>query len=261
VVGSKLGDQRTGQGRLRFPCPLIQIDIDESEIGSRYPAQLGIVADCEAALSALLDTLADIEPREQGLEECERVRLSFVRQARHAFGPTLDYLDAVRQATPMDGIVVADMTMLGYAAADYLPVHRPRSFIHASELCTIGCGLPLGLGAKVGAPDKAVVALCGDGGFLLNTGELATAVQENIPVVVVLFNDAQYTAVKDEQRRAFGERYIATELRSPDYVAVAAAFGADAVRAESPEALKRALVAALDTGRVTLIDTPLARLF
>ncbi|MDB5074368.1 MAG: thiamine pyrophosphate-binding protein, partial [Chloroflexi bacterium] len=257
VVGSKLGDQRTGQGRLQFPGALIHIDIDPSEIGRRYPAQVGIAANAEVALSALVDALPNLTPRAAQTADVDRVRESIEIQARRAYGDRLAYLDAVRSATPPDGIIVADMTMLGYAAADYLPVTGPRTFIHSAELCTIGCGLPLALGAKVGASDRAVVALCGDGGFLLNPGELATAVQEQLPVVVVLFNDRQYTAVKNEQRRAFGARYIATDLRAPDYVALAHAFGADGVRADSPSALKDAIAAGLSSGRVTLIDTPL----
>src|SRR5207245_1934924 len=127
-----------------------------------------------------------IPAREPPTTDIQRVRASIIDHARSVFGAALEYLDAVRAATPRDGIIVADMTMLGYASADYLPVFGPRTFVHASEICTIGCGLPLALGAKAGAPDKPVVALCGDGGFLLNTGELATAVQEHLPVVVVL---------------------------------------------------------------------------
>jgi thiamine pyrophosphate-dependent acetolactate synthase large subunit-like protein len=261
VVGSKLGDQRTGQRRLRFAANLIHIEVDPAEIGRRYPARVAMECDAGAALASLIDALSDLPARVPPIAEIQRARASIEAQARKVFGPALDYLDAVRAATPPDGIIVADMTMLGYAAADYLPVHGPRTFIHASEICTIGCGLPLALGAKAGAPEKAVVALCGDGGFLLNTGELATAVQERLPVVVVVFNDSQYTAVKDEQRRAFGKRYIATDLVAPDYVALAKAFGADGVRAASPDQLRAAIDSALSTGRTTLIDTPLPRMF
>ncbi len=109
---------------------------------------------------------------------------------RTHYGERVALLDSIREGLPRNGIIVADMTMLGYASAQYLPVYEPRTFIHPSELCTIGCGLPLALGAKVAAPERPVVALCGDDGFLLNTGELATAVQEQIPVVIVIFNDA-----------------------------------------------------------------------
>ncbi|HXT36323.1 MAG TPA: thiamine pyrophosphate-dependent enzyme, partial [Chloroflexota bacterium] len=133
----------------------------------------------------------------------------------------------------------------------------PRTFIHSSELCTIGCALPQALGAKVGAPDRAVVALCGDGGFLLNPGEMATAVQENLGVVVVVGNDATYSAVKSAQRDGYERRYIATDLRAPNYVALAQAFGAEGKRADTPSDLESALAAALAANRPTLIEVPL----
>ena len=149
------------------------------------------------------------------------------------------------------------MTMLGYASAQYFPVYEPRTFVHPSELCAIGCGFPLALGAKLAAPSQPVVALCGDGGFLLNSGELATAVQEQLPVVTVLFNDATYTAVKSDQHRRFGSRYIATDLLAPDYVALAQAFHARGVRAETPEALRDAVSTSIHLSGPTLIEVPL----
>jgi thiamine pyrophosphate-dependent acetolactate synthase large subunit-like protein len=179
------------------------------------------------------------------------------RRAHSLFGEGAALLDAVREGLPRNGIVVADMTMLGYISAYYLPVYEPRSYIHPSELCTIGCGLPLALGAKVAAPDRPVVALCGDGGFLLNMGELATAAQERIPVVIVLFNDSTYTAVKRGQRRRPNGRVIATDLLAPDYVALAQAFHINGVRAETPAALRDAIQSALAGTGPTLIEVPL----
>jgi thiamine pyrophosphate-dependent acetolactate synthase large subunit-like protein len=274
VVGSKLGAQRTGTtvlegGKLKtlrtrdvglpLSSHLIHIDIDPAEIGFNYPAEVGIAADARLALDALLAAL-----RGQSLSAVSRaeavaeVKETLRKRVRHAYGEGVALLDGVREALPRDGIVVADMTMLGYASAQYLPVYRPRTFVHPSELCAIGCGLPLALGAQLAAPDQPVVALCGDGGFLLNAGELATAVQEKLPVVTVIFNDATYTAVKSDQQHRFGSRYIATDLLAPDYVALARAFHARATRADSPEALCTAISAALrDASGPTVIEVPL----
>ena len=181
---------------------MIHIDIDSAEIGRNYPATVSVVADAYAALEGFLAALpASSVHREARTDEIAQVRESLHRHTAKYFDVAL--LDALREGLPRDGIVVADMTMLGYASAQYLPVYEPRTFIHPSEFCTIGCGLPLALGAKVAAPERPVVALCGDGGFLLNTGELATAVQEQIPMVVVIFNDATFTAVKSEQSATF----------------------------------------------------------
>jgi thiamine pyrophosphate-dependent acetolactate synthase large subunit-like protein len=255
VIGSKLGDQRTGHGKLPLPRRLAQIDLDPAELGLRYPATVTLEADAAVAIDALLEALGDFQvERRYLLDEIGAVQGEIATAAGSGYGTDLDFLAAVRQALPSNGIVVSDMTSLGYASADVFPVHAPRSFIHSSELCTIGCGLPLALGAKAAAPDRPVVALCGDGGFLLNPGELATAVQEKLGVVVVLCNDATYTAVKNAQHNRFESRYIATDLRAPDYVMMAQAFGADGVRVSNPEALREALADALAADRPALIE-------
>lgn len=258
VIGSKLGAERIGYDRWPLPDALIQIDIDPSEIGRQYPVRLGIVGDAAAALDALLAELSDL-PRDRHArrDDVAAVRAALRESTRRAFAEPIEMLDAVRAALPRDGIVVADMTELGYASAEYLPVYEPRTYIHASELCTIGCGLPLALGAKIAAPGRPVAALCGDGGFLVNVGEMATAVQEQVAVIVIVFNDATYTAVKLDQRERFAGRYFATDLVPPDFVALAKAFGAFGVKAATPEQLGNEVTAALGRAGPTLIEVPL----
>ncbi|WP_069805711.1 thiamine pyrophosphate-binding protein [Thermogemmatispora onikobensis] len=278
VVGSKLGMQRTtlpalersrsGQaetGRLPLPEKLIHIDIDADEIGRRYPASVALVADARLALSALL---AGLEERTAGQyedrrEEVAAVRAALGERAQRIYGEVMPWLEALRTALPREGIVVADMTMAGYAAAQTFPVYEPRSFIHASELCSIGTGLPLALGAQLAASQRPVVALCGDGGFLQNVGELATAAQERIPVVTIVFNDASYTAVKNDQLQRFPGRSIATTLEPPDFVTLARAFHVEGQRVEAPEELARLLRARLalplEEARPLLIEVPLAQ--
>jgi acetolactate synthase-1/2/3 large subunit len=256
VIGSKLGDQRSGHGRLPLPRALAQIDVDPAEIGRRYPASIGIEADARLALEALLPALDPMDMRPSRAEEVAVIKTVLTTATRRSFGEPLAYLDAVREAVPRDGMIVADMTMLGYAAADALPVYAPRTFIHAGELCTIGCGMPLAMGAAV-ALDRPAVALCGDGGFLQTVGELAAAVQERIPVVAVVFNDHTYSAVKDGQRRHYDGRYIATDLQAPDYVALARAFGAPGVLAADPPALEGAIREVFASQGPALIEVPL----
>ena len=114
-------------------------------------------------------------------------------------------------------------------------------------------------GAKAAAPATPVIALCGDGGFLLNVGELATAVQEQLNVVVVVFNDATYTAVKAQQARRYNRRFIATDLVPPDYIALARAFGLNATKATTPAALHDAIAEAIQHNGSTLIEVPLPK--
>jgi acetolactate synthase-1/2/3 large subunit len=248
----------TGQNRVRLPGIVLQIDREPSDIGRLFPVTQGMVAGARFALDDLLAALQD-EPGEHPsrAEEVARVRGSLVEYVWQKYGNNVAFLEAVRKAVPRDGVIVADMTKLGYASAEYLPFHEPRTFIHPSELCSIGCGLPLALGAKVAAPQKPVVALCGDGGFLLNMGELATAAQEQLDVVTVLFNDATYTAVKQQQARRFHRRYIATDLQAPDYVLMAQSFGIASERVTTPAALQDALTQAIQRDGPSLIEVTL----
>lgn len=258
VIDSSLGASTPGQSKLRLPDTVLQIDIEPSEIGRHFPVTLGMVADARFALDGLLDALQDTpQDRPSRYEEVARVKGSLVERVWQRYGSNVAFLDAVREAVPQDGVIVADMTKLGYASSEYLPLYKARTFIHPSELCSIGCGLPLALGAKVAAPDKPVVALCGDGGFLLNVGELATAAQEQVGVVMVVFNDATYTAVKQQQARRYHQRYIATDLRSPDYVLMARAFGIEGLRVSTPGDLGEALAQAIQREAASLIEVTL----
>ena len=258
VIDSRLGAYTPGQNKLNLPATMLQIDSEPSEIGRHFPVTLGVVADARSVLDTLLAALQDA-PRDRvsRAEEVAHVKDTLDMYARQRYGENLAFLDAVREAVPSDGVIVADMTKLGYASSEYLPLYEARTFIHPSELCSIGCGLPLALGAKVAAPHKPVVALCGDGGFLLNVGELATAAQEQIDVITVLFNDATYTAVKQQQARRFQRRYIATDLRAPDYVAMARAFGIHSTRVATPGDLSEALAQAIQRGAASLIEVTL----
>lgn len=258
VIDSRFGAGRPGLDKLRLPTAIIQVDREPSEIGRLFPVAQGIVGDARLALDALLAALQndrrEIAPR---TEEVAQIKRTLQERMRQTYGDNLALLHAVREATPRGGIIVADMTRLGYASNEYLTLYEPRTYIHPAELCPIGCGLPLALGAKVAAPDKPVVALCGDGGFLLNAGELATAVQEQLEVVVVVFNDATYTAVKAQQQRRYSGRYIATDLRPPDYVALARAFGLQATLVSSPAQLSEVISDALQQGGPALIEVRL----
>lgn len=265
IIGTKLGDERTAVGEMPLPPVRVRVDLDPAELTRRWPVELGVHADAGAFLDALLaaydgPAAAVREDRTQrAAKSVAAARAAMEEYARADFEVPTGYLDAVRAAVPADAVTVADMTMLGYASAELYPVDRPRSYIHPYELCSIGCGLPIALGARAGSGDRPVVALCGDGGILQTIGELAVAAQENIPVTVIVFNDRTYSAVQQQQRRAYDHRIIATDLTAPDYVALAAAFGLRATRTESPDALRTALSETVTGTSPTLIEVPIPR--
>ena len=172
--------------------------------------------------------------------------------------PQRSLTEALRAALPEDGILVHDMTQLGYYSRSYFPVYRPDSY--QIPRGNLGAALPLALGAKLACPRRAVVALCGDGGLLYHVQELATAVQYGINVVVVVCNDNAYGNVLRAQQEEFGGRVIGTRLRNPDFPALAAAFGISGQRAADAAALRRMLTATLEADAPALIEVPLGPL-
>ena len=140
------------------------------------------------------------------------------------------------------------------------PVYEPRSFITAGFQGTLGFEFPTALGAQYGNPDRRVIAMSGDGGFLYNVGELATAVQHKIKAIAVVFNDQAYGNVRRTQRQSFGGRVIASELHNPDFVKLADSFGLLGLRAQGPEGLRQSLKQALDHDGPVLIEVPVGEM-
>ena len=134
---------------------------------------------------------------------------------------------------------------------------QPRTYLTSSYSGNLGYAYPLALGAKVAQPDKAVVAVSGDGGFLYNSQELATAVQYGINAVVIVFNDNAFGNVRRTQDTRFGGHIIATDLHNPDFVALAHSFGVAGIRATDPDQLLKVLKHAIETDAPTLIEVPL----
>ena len=170
--------------------------------------------------------------------------------------PQGELLEAVRKAMPEDGIVISGMTQLGYYSRAHYPVYEPRTFITSSYSGNLGYAYPTALGAKVAQPDKAVVCLSGDGGFMFNSQEMCTAVAHNINVVVVVFNDNAYGNVKRDQMNQFGGRTIGVELHNPDFVKLAEAYGAKGFVADGPAELESTLKEALAMDAPVLIEVP-----
>ena len=150
-------------------------------------------------------------------------------QTRAAFSklqPQLAYLEAIRAELPEDGIFVDGFTQVGYVSRLAYPVYTPRTYLTLGVSGRPRHGLPDGARAKVARPDVPVVSVNGDGGFMFNVQELATAVQFRIPVVSIVFNDNAYGNVRRMQQDLYGGRLIASDLKNPDFVRLAESFGA-----------------------------------
>ena len=228
----------------------------------RADAEVAIQADAGRALAQLaarLDGAATAGAAAAPGVVAEVARLRAQRAApSEQLQPQRSLTEALRAALPEDGILVHDMTQLGYYSRSYFPVYRPDGY--QIPRGNLGAALPMALGAKLACPRRAVVALCGDGGLLYHVQELATAVQYGIAVVVVVCNDNAYGNVLRAQQEEFGGRLVGTRLRNPDFPALAAAFGISGQRAADAGALRRMLAAALESDAPALIEVPLGPL-
>ena len=235
---------------------VVQIDVDEAEIGRNYDKTFGVLGDARRSLEELNKLIVAAAPprasREAELEAIRSERMTPLPEAE----PLGSFIKAIRAAIPEDGILVAGMTQLGYYSRTYYPVYGPRTFLTSSYFGNLGFAYPVALGAKVAKPEKPVVAISGDGGFLFNSQELATAVQHRINAVVVVFNDNAFGNVLRDQKNTFDGRTIGAELHNPDFVKLAEAYGVRGVKAEGPEALESALRESLSIESPTLIEVP-----
>lgn len=260
VIGSKLGAQETNFWQMPLPKRMIRVDIDASEINLNYPdPEIGIVADARATAESLLEALrnrGDITTRWTP-EEVDSVRQA-IKDARRdpQFG---GYIDAMRAALPREGIIVHDMTMMSYRMNDAFPTYNPRTYLFPSSYGTLGYSVPAAIGARVGRPDVPVVAVVGDGGFQFTMQELATAIQFEVTLPIVIFNDSTYTAVDSAMKHSFSGKVMATDLVNPDYVKLADAYGIPGVRVESAESMRDEIVAAFERSGPTIIDVPIPR--
>jgi acetolactate synthase-1/2/3 large subunit len=252
AVGSRFQRVQTDWG-LDADLKVIRIDLDPTEITRHARPQVALLADAGMALRALLPQIRTSD-RQVWRARIAETRAEVQALLRRELAPQLGFIDAIRAALPEDGILVEDLTQIGYVARIAFPVPGPRQYLTSGYQGTLGLSYPTALGAKVACPKRAVVAIAGDGGFMYNVQELATAAQYGIPVVAVVFNDNAYGNVRRIQREHYGNRVIASDLTNPDFVRLAESFGLAGVRADDPDDLRRALERALARNEPALIE-------
>jgi acetolactate synthase-1/2/3 large subunit len=234
----------------------LRIDIDDVEIGRTYQHEEAVQADAKAALAALIDRVGRYN-RARPSREDELVALKGrVAKRVNNVRPHADYGLAIRAELPDEGVVVSEMTQVGYWAHVGYPVYQPRTYLTPGYQGTLGFGFTLGLGAKVGKPDAPVVSINGDGGFGFTLNELATAAQHNIATITIVFNDNAFGNVKRIQELDLGGKFLASDLQNPDYGKLADAFGVRFGRAESADQLRTVLRDAIHADEPALIEAP-----
>jgi len=236
---------------------VVQIDVDPEEIGRNNQNTIGIEGDARQVLEQLSEALKSLTgPRQSRKSEFERIRADRHYNPANQVEPQASYVKALRESIPDDGILVTDMTIIAYYARAHFQTYNPRSYFTSSYSGNLGSAFPTALGVKVAMPNKAVVSISGDGGFLFNSQELATAAQFGINVVAVVFNDEAYGNVKRDMNELFNNKALGVELRNPDFIKLADAYGVVGMRADGPEGLAKALKDAIDLDKPVLLEVP-----
>ncbi|MCD6263389.1 biosynthetic-type acetolactate synthase large subunit [Candidatus Bathyarchaeota archaeon] len=264
AVGVRFSDRTTGD--VEGFCPeaqIIHIDIDPSEIGKNVKPHVPIVADAKRALRALYERLNQrLRSRERSLwlsrvQELKREHEEMMRSEGGLKPPSL--LAELRKLLPEDAIVTTEVGQNQMWAALYLKAYKPRTFISSGGLGTMGFGFPAAIGAKVACPDVPVVDIAGDGSFLMTEQDLASSVTGGIPIIVVVLNNSMLGMVAQWQRLFYNRRYSQVDLRrTPDFVKLAEAFGAQGFRVGSLEEFLRAVKEAMKSEVTTVIDVPIS---
>lgn len=240
------------------PPHLIRIDIDPGEMRRLVP-HAPIVADAAKGARALLEAVnRRRKASNTSASRLARARIARIkadaRRAIEKVQPQIAYLDVIREVLPRDGIVTSELSQVGFTSYFGYPVLAPRTYISEGFQGTLGFGFPSALGVKVAHPDRPVVCVTGDGGLMFAAQELATAAQEGIAVVTLVFNNNAYGNVLRDQQTGFANRVIGAQLTNPDFVKLANAFGIEAHRVASPDTLRPMLAKALRASMPVLIE-------
>jgi len=257
AVGTRFLQPATAPWGVQPAQTVIRLDVDPVEMGRNHTPNIAIQADAKLGLAELAQRVQrHNRRRDSRQEELTSLKLE-IRAVLEQDENRAPWVMAVRSELPEDGILVGEMTQMGYwSNAGGFPVYRPRTYITPGYQGTLGFGFPTALGVKVAHPDKQVVSINGDGGLMYNVQELATAALHKINVVAIVFNDSAFGNVKRIQATQFGARHIASDLLNPDFVKLAESFGIAGMRAKNPAELRACLREALALNAPALIEAP-----
>ena len=224
---------------------VVRIDADQAEPGRLHKPAAALIGDAKPILKRLLDVLPAHNSKRAARKAELEGRQAALRKRLQTLAPQLGWLDAIRAELPDDGILVDEVTQIGFVARVAFPVYKPRTFISPGYQDNLGWGYATSLGVQDARRDVPVVSISGDGGFMFTANEMATAVRHRIPLTAIVFADGAFGNVRRIQQERFGNRLIASDLANPDFVRFGESFGAAAERARTPQELRAALRRAL----------------
>jgi acetolactate synthase-1/2/3 large subunit len=264
AVGTRFSDRATASlDSFASNAKKIHIDIDAAEINKNIEVDIPIIADAKISMKMLYAAVSKKLQKGEG-----KAWTKHVKEAKEQLSPLLKdlprdlvpkaLLGELRKLLPESAIVTTEVGQNQMWSALYFQALKPRTFISSGGLGTMGFGFPAAIGAKVACPDRPVVDIAGDGSFIMSEQELACSVTENIPVTVIVLNNSVLGMVAQWQRMLYKRRYMAINLgKTPDFVKLAEAYGAQGQRATSIEEFHKAVKTALTSKVTTVIDVPI----
>ena len=242
---------------IKIPKNLIHVDIDPAEFNHNVPAAQTVHADARDFLQKLI---AELKARKYKLSEPRVERIAMIKDRAHAglrerVPIEMQLLADLRKVLPRNGIVAAQ-SILGHWARYTLDMYEPGKFLFANTFGSMGYAFHAAIGAKIACPERPVVALCGDGGFMFGCGEMATIAHYKLPIVLVIFNNGGFKILQNTQKKRFG-RHIGTDMTNPDFMKLGDAFGFATACIDDLAQLAPEIAAGLARDRATLIEMPI----
>ena len=256
AAGTEMSETDSFVERLDLGGKLIRIDIDRAKLGDLYPAEIGIQGDAAASLGLLDERLAGASaarPRAEVEAELAEVRRLNADSLTPVERQHWALWQALRPVLPAETVVMGDITQIVYTGCFAFPVDHPGCWFYPGGYCTLGCALPMAIGAKLAAPERPVIAVAGDGGFMFTLQELAVAAELGQALPILLWNNDALGQIRDDMDARDIPR-IGVEPRNPDFMMLARSFGCEAVRPDSLDAVADAMTRALKAPCPTLIE-------
>lgn len=239
---------------------IINVNATADDAGKLHKPDVALIGDAAPVLRRLIAALESVNDKRASREDEMRQRQAKMAARLAKLAPQLAFLDAIRAELPEDGILVDEVTQVGFAARLAFPVYKPRTFLSPGYQDNLGWGYATALGAQHARPDVPVLSINGDGGFMFTANELATAMRHRIPLTAIVFADGAFGNVRRIQQEQFGNRVIASDLANPDFVKFAESFGARGLKARNPQELRFALRESFAVREPTIIEVPVGEM-
>ncbi len=255
AIGTELGEADSFIYDLPVTGKVIRVDIDPAQFNDAFPATVAVLGDSKVAvemLSAEWQNRNLVSNQNNTIAEVKQVRSTQINEYTDVEQQHVVLLDTLRSVLPDDAIIMGDIAQLVYTGTAAMKTELPRTWFYPAGFGTLGCALPCAIGAKLAKPETPVIALVGDGGLMFTVNELATAVEEQLSIPIILWHNHSYAMIRDGMvKRGIPE--IGVNPIAPDFIKLAEAFGCPGIQVDSRDSLTKAMADALDYSGPTII--------